>query len=94
LFIGHGEKVYEGMVIGEHSRASDLVVNACKKKNLTNMRSSGADEALTLTPPRKMELEISIAFLADDELLEVTPKSIRIRKRFLTELERKRASKK
>lgn len=94
LFIGHGEKVYEGMVIGEHSRASDLVVNACKKKNLTNMRSSGADEALTLTPPRKMELEISISFLSDDELLEVTPKSIRIRKRYLTELERKRASKK
>ncbi|HIE65807.1 MAG: translational GTPase TypA [Nitrospira sp.] len=94
LFISHGEKVYEGMVIGEHSRGSDLVVNACKKKNLTNMRSSGADEALTLTPPRKMELEISIAFLSDDELLEVTPKSIRIRKRFLTELERKRASKK
>ncbi len=94
LFLNSGEKVYEGMVIGAHSRSNDLVVNACKKKQLSNMRSSGADEALTLTPPKKMALEQAIAFLADDELLEVTPKSIRFRKRFLNETDRKRAAKK
>ncbi len=94
LFLGSGEKVYEGMVIGAHSRANDLVVNACKKKQLSNMRSSGADEALTLTPHKKMVLEEAISFLAEDELLEVTPKSIRFRKRYLTENERKRTSKK
>ncbi|MFQ5949058.1 MAG: translational GTPase TypA, partial [Nitrospiria bacterium] len=94
LFVVPGEKIYEGMVIGEHSRANDLVVNACKKKHLTNMRSSSADEALTLTPPKKMGLEAAIAFLSNDELLEVTPQSIRIRKKYLTELERKRRSKK
>ncbi len=93
LFIASGEKVYEGMVIGAHSRASDLVVNACKKKHLTNMRSSGADDALVLTPPRKMSLEEGIAFLADDELLEVTPKSIRFRKKLLNENDRKRMAK-
>lgn len=94
LFIESGEKVYEGMVIGAHSRSNDLVVNACKKKHLTNMRSSGADDALTLTPAKKMSLEEAIAFIADDELLEITPKSIRFRKKFLSENDRKRASKK
>ncbi|MFQ5597240.1 MAG: translational GTPase TypA [Nitrospiria bacterium] len=94
LFISAGEKVYEGMVIGAHSRASDLVVNACKKKHLTNMRSSNADEALVLTPPNRMSLEEAIAFLADDELLEVTPKSIRFRKKYLNEHDRKRMAKK
>lgn len=93
LFLGAGEKVYEGMVIGAHSRSNDLVVNACKKKQLSNMRSSGADEALTLTPPKQMSLEEAVSFLGDDELLEVTPKSIRLRKRFLNETDRKRASK-
>ncbi|MFQ5588860.1 MAG: translational GTPase TypA [Nitrospiria bacterium] len=94
LFLGPGEKVYEGMIIGAHARANDLVVNACKKKQLTNMRASGADEALTLTPAKKMTLEEAIAFLADDELLEVTPKSIRFRKKHLNENDRKRAAKK
>lgn len=94
LFIGSGEKLYEGMVIGAHSRGNDLVVNACKKKHLTNMRSSGADEALTLTPPKKMSLEEAISFVAEDELLEITPKSIRLRKKHLNENDRKRAAKK
>lgn len=93
LFLGAGEKVYEGMVIGAHSRSNDLVVNACKKKQLSNMRSSGADEALTLTPPKQMSLEEAVSFLGEDELLEVTPKSIRLRKRFLNETDRKRTSK-
>ncbi len=94
LFLGAGHKVYEGMIIGAHSRANDLVVNCCKKKQLTNMRSSGADEALSLTPPKQMALEEAISFLADDELLELTPKSIRFRKRHLNENDRKRAEKK
>ena len=94
LFIGSGEKLYEGMVIGAHSRGNDLVVNACKKKHLTNMRSSGADEALTLTPPKKMSLEEAISFVAEDELLEITPKSIRLRKKHMNENDRKRAAKK
>jgi GTP-binding protein len=94
LFIGTGVPLYEGMIIGEHSRGNDLVVNACKKKQLTNMRASGTDEALILTPPRILSLEQSLEFLADDELLEVTPKSLRLRKRYLTENERKRMSKK
>jgi len=82
------------MVIGAHSRGNDLVVNACKKKQLSNMRSSGADEALTLTPPKKMSLEEAISFVAEDELLEITPKSIRLRKKHLNENDRKRAAKK
>ncbi|VAX32473.1 GTP-binding protein TypA/BipA [hydrothermal vent metagenome] len=94
LFMGSGHKVYEGMVIGAHSRGNDLVVNCCKKKQLSNMRSSGADEALTLTPPKIMSLEEAISFLAEDELMEVTPKSIRLRKRHLKENDRKRTAKK
>jgi len=94
LFISAGEKLYGGMIIGAHSRGSDLVVNACKKKHLSNMRSSGADEALTLTPAKKMSLEEAISFLADDELLEITPASIRFRKKYLDENDRKRAAKK
>ena len=94
LFVSAGEKLYGGMVIGSHSRGSDLVVNACKKKHLSNMRSSGADEALTLTPAKKMSLEEAISFLADDELLEITPESIRFRKKHLNENDRKRAAKK
>ena len=93
LFISPGERVYGGMIIGAHTRASDLTVNACKKKHLTNMRAANADEALTLTPPRKMRLEEAIAYLADDELLEVTPKSIRFRKKLLDPHARKRAAK-
>ncbi len=83
MFIGPGEKVYQGMVVGENSRAEDVVVNVCKRKHVTNMRASGSDEALRLTPPRNMSLEQYIEFLADDELLEVTPNMLRIRKRIL-----------
>ncbi|NDW22610.1 translational GTPase TypA [Alteromonas hispanica] len=92
LFIGHGVEVYEGMVIGIHSRDNDLTVNALKGKQLTNVRASGTDEAQTLVPPIKMSLEQALEFIDDDELVEVTPVSIRIRKKLLTENERKRAS--
>ncbi|NHN38662.1 translational GTPase TypA [Pseudomaricurvus alcaniphilus] len=91
LFLGHAAEVYEGQVIGIHSRANDLVVNPTKGKQLTNVRASGTDEALTLTPPIKHTLEQALEFIEDDELVEVTPKSIRIRKKLLTENERKRA---
>jgi GTP-binding protein len=92
MFIGHGDEVYEGMVIGIHSRDNDLVVNPLKGKQLTNMRASGSDEAVALVPPIRMSLEQALEFIGDDELLEVTPKSIRVRKKFLLEHERKRAS--
>ena len=77
------QKVYQGMIVGENSRQDDIVVNVCKRKHVTNMRAAGSDEALRLTPPRNMSLEQYIEFLADDELLEVTPSSLRIRKRIL-----------
>ncbi|MCC8042271.1 MAG: translational GTPase TypA [Oscillospiraceae bacterium] len=83
LFIGAGTPVYEGMIVGASPKAEDLVVNVCKKKHLTNTRASGSDDALRLVPPRKLSLEDSLEFIADDELLEITPKSIRIRKRIL-----------
>lgn len=83
MFIGPGQKVYQGMIVGENSRQDDIVVNVCKRKHVTNMRAAGSDEALRLTPPRNMSLEQYIEFLADDELLEVTPSSLRIRKRIL-----------
>ncbi|PHI35316.1 translational GTPase TypA [Pseudoalteromonas sp. GCY] len=92
LFIGHGVEVYEGMVIGIHSRDNDLTVNALKGKQLTNVRASGTDEAQNLVPPVVMSLEQALEFIDDDELVEVTPESIRIRKKLLTESERKRAS--
>ena len=91
LFIGHGVEVYEGMIIGIHSRDNDLTVNALKGKQLTNVRASGTDEAQTLVPPVKMSLEQALEFIDDDELVEVTPVSIRIRKKLLTENDRKRA---
>lgn len=91
LYIGHGEEVYEGMIIGLHSRANDLTVNPLKGKQLTNMRAAGTDEALTLTPPIIFSLEQALEFIDDDELVEVTPNHIRIRKKLLTENERKRA---
>ena len=94
LFIGPGEKVYAGMVVGENGKPEDVEVNVCKKKQLTNTRSSAADEALRLTPPRVMSLEQCLEFIDNDELLEVTPKSLRIRKKILDSLERKRASRK
>ncbi len=92
LFIGHAEEVYEGMVIGIHSRDNDLVVNPLKGKQLTNVRASGTDENLILTPPIRFTLEQALEFIDDDELVEVTPQSIRIRKRHLLEHERKRAA--
>ncbi len=91
LFIGPGEEVYEGMIVGIHSRDNDLVVNPLKGKQLTNVRASGTDEAIQLTPPIRMTLEQALEFIDDDELVEVTPNSIRLRKKFLKEHERKRA---
>lgn len=93
LFLGHAIDVYEGQVIGIHSRSNDLAVNPIKGKQLTNVRASGTDEALTLVPPIKHTLEQALEFIEDDELVEVTPESIRIRKKLLTENERKRAKK-
>ena len=92
MFVSPGDKLYEGMVIGIHSRDNDLVVNPIKGKQLTNVRASGKDDAIDLTPPIDLTLEYAVEFIADDELVEVTPKSIRIRKRFLKEHERKKAS--
>lgn len=92
LFIGAGVKVYEGMIIGEANRGEDITVNICKKKQLTNTRASGSDEALRLVPPRQMSLEQSLEFLADDELLEVTPENLRIRKRILSHEQRMKAA--
>jgi GTP-binding protein len=83
LFVPPGVEVYEGMVIGEHSRDNDLDVNVVREKKLTNMRASTADEAVRLAPPRAMNLEQSIEFIAEDELVEVTPKSLRLRKKIL-----------
>jgi GTP-binding protein len=93
LFIGAGVEVYEGMVIGQHIRSRDLEVNVCRKKHLTNMRSSGADDALRLEPPRVLSLDDAIEYIGDDELVEVTPKSFRLRKKILGIDERKRQQK-
>ncbi|GHG22486.1 MULTISPECIES: translational GTPase TypA [Paracoccus] len=92
MFIGAQEQLYQGMIIGEHSRDNDLEVNPLKGKKLTNVRASGTDEAVRLTPPVRMSLEEAIAYINDDELVEVTPKNIRLRKRFLDPHERKRQS--
>jgi GTP-binding protein len=94
LFIGAGEDVYEGMVIGENSRPEEMQANAAKAKQLTNIRASGSDDAIKLTPPRRLTLETAIEWIAEDELVEVTPKSVRVRKRHLTESDRKLATKK
>ncbi len=92
MFVSHNDPVYEGMIIGIHSRDNDLVVNPIKGKQLTNVRASGTDEAVRLVPPIDLTLEYAVEFIDDDELAEITPKSIRLRKRFLKEHERKRAS--
>ena len=94
LFLGHAVEVYEGQIVGIHNRSNDLVVNPTKGKQLTNVRASGTDDALTLSPPIKHTLEQALEFIEDDELVEVTPASIRIRKKLLTENERKRAGRK
>jgi GTP-binding protein len=91
LFIGHATEVYEGQVIGIHSRSNDLTVNCLKGKQLTNMRASGTDEAQVLTPPIRMTLEQALEFIDNDELVEITPKAIRVRKKLLTEMDRKRS---
>ncbi|MBK9293558.1 MAG: translational GTPase TypA [Oligoflexia bacterium] len=93
MFIGSGIDVYEGMIIGEHAKDNDLIVNAIKEKKLTNMRASGSDDAIKLTPPIPMTLERAMEWINDDELIEVTPKSIRLRKRVLDPNQRKRAEK-
>jgi len=93
MFVNPGDKLYEGMIIGIHSRDNDLVVNPIKGKKLTNVRASGTDEAVRLTPPIKLTLESAVEFIDDDELVEITPQSIRLRKRHLQEHERKRAAK-
>ncbi len=93
LFIGPGVEVYQGMVVGQNNREEDLDVNVCKAKHLTNMRASGSDEALTLTPPKQMSLEFALEYISEDELVEVTPANLRIRKRLLHPEERRKARK-
>jgi GTP-binding protein len=92
LLVSPGERVYEGMVIGIHSRDNDLVVNPIREKHLTNVRAAGKDEAILLTPPIRLTLELAVEFIDDDELIEVTPQSIRVRKRYLRDHERRRAA--
>jgi GTP-binding protein len=94
MFIGAGEKIYEGMIIGEHTRPNDLEVNPLKGKQLTNIRASGKDDAVRLTKPRILTLEQAVAYIEDDELVEITPKHIRLRKRLLDPVSRKRAGRK
>ncbi|MBP7908321.1 MAG: translational GTPase TypA, partial [Proteocatella sp.] len=83
LFIDAGQEVYQGMIVGQNAKAGDIDVNICKRKQATNMRASGSDESLKLSPPKRMSLEETIEFIEDDELVEITPKSIRIRKKIL-----------
>ena len=92
MFVKPGDPVYEGMIVGIHSRDNDLVVNPVRAKQLTNFRVSGKEDAIKITPPIELSLEYAVEFIADDELVEITPKSIRLRKRHLIEHERKRAS--
>jgi GTP-binding protein len=94
MFVSPGDEIYEGMIVGENSRDNDMVVNPCKEKKLTNMRASGSDENILLKPPRKMELEAALEYIEDDELVEVTPTQIRLRKTLLKENDRKRADRK
>jgi len=92
IFVKPGEKLYEGMIVGVNNKGNDLIVNAIRGKKLTNMRASGSDDAIALIPPRQMTLEFALEFINDDELVEITPKHIRIRKLHLTEIGRKRIS--
>ncbi|MGL5982205.1 MAG: translational GTPase TypA, partial [Cetobacterium sp.] len=93
LFTDPGVAVYEGMIVGEHNRENDLIVNVCKAKKLTNMRASGSDDAVKIATPRKYTLEQALDYIADDELVEITPINIRIRKKFLNSNDRKKSSK-
>jgi GTP-binding protein len=92
MFIKPGDEVYEGMVVGEYNKDNDITVNVCREKKLSNMRTTGSDDNIILKPPRDMSLEIALEYIEDDELVEVTPKTIRLRKRYLRENERKRMS--
>ena len=92
LFCGPGTKVYEGMIIGENAKEGDIIVNACKGKKLSNMRTSGSDDAIVLTPPKILSLEQALEFIEDDELVEITPNNIRLRKKTLNETDRKRSA--
>jgi GTP-binding protein len=94
LFIGSGEDVYEGMIFGENSRPEEMTANPTKPKQLTNIRAVGSDETVKLTPPRRLTLETAIEWIGEDELVEVTPKSVRVRKRFLSDQERRLSAKK
>jgi GTP-binding protein len=94
IFISPGEKVYKGMIIGENNREQDMEINIAKKKQMTNVRASGSDEALRLEPPREFSLEQSLEYIADDELVEITPDFIRMRKKYLSHSERVRQNKK
>ena len=91
MFVGPGTKVYEGMIVGQNSRPDDMIVNPCKAKKASNMRSSASDDAVKLTPPRVFSLEEALEWINDDELVEITPVDIRIRKKILNELERRRS---
>lgn len=93
MFINPGDEVYQGMIVGENSRDNDLEINVLKAKQLTNIRAAGKDEAIVLVPPRRLSLESMMSYIQDDELVEVTPKNLRLRKRFLDPNLRKRASK-
>jgi GTP-binding protein len=92
--VAPGEQVYEGQVCGEHCRDNDLPVNVCREKKLTNMRAAGSEKTIVLKPPRQMTLEQALEYIEDDELVEVTPQAIRLRKIFLKEVDRKRFSRK
>jgi GTP-binding protein len=92
IFVNPAIEIYEGMIIGEHNQGTDIVVNALKNKKLTNMRASGSDEALTLIPPIEITLEKALEYIKDDEYVEITPKNIRLRKKYLSEIDRKRLS--
>ena len=92
LFVTHNDEVYEGQIVGENARENDLAVNPTKEKKLTNMRASGSDENILLKPPRKMDLEAALEYIEDDELVEITPTQIRLRKMLLKETDRRRES--
>jgi GTP-binding protein len=92
MFVGPGDVVYEGMIVGENSRAEDMAVNPTKEKKLTNMRASGSDRNILLKPPRVLSLEAALEYIEEDELVEVTPGSIRLRKIVLSEIERRKAA--
>jgi GTP-binding protein len=94
FFVAPGDQVYSGQVVGEHCRDKDLEVNVCRAKKMTNMRAASADKTVVLKPPREMPMELALEFIADDELVEVTPDAIRLRKRFLKEIDRRRESRK